>query len=221
MEKKYTFSQRLRELLQIFDIKQTELSIKTGISKSSISHYLKGDWEGKQDAVYKIASAFGISEAWLMGVDVPLYPVPPVDAIELDIGNIIHSRRTELDLTMKQVADAVGVSEATVSRWEAGNIKNIKRDKIALLSEALKLSPLTFITGEVQPITVSPAPAGVELTPHEQEVLAAYRAKAEMQKAVDTLLGVAPAPAPTIADDMKNTIALGEAVFGKTRTAAK
>lgn len=77
MEKKYTFSQRLDELLRIFKIKQTDLAAKTGISKSSISHYLKGDWEGKQDAVYKIATAFGISEAWLMGVDVPMYKSPP------------------------------------------------------------------------------------------------------------------------------------------------
>ena len=74
MKKKYTFSQRLRELLSFFNVTQTELSVKTGISKSSISHYLKGDWEGKQDTVYKIANAFGISEAWLMGIDVPLYP---------------------------------------------------------------------------------------------------------------------------------------------------
>lgn len=125
-----------------------------------------------------------------MGVDVPLYPVPPVDAIELDIGNIIHSRRTELDLTMKQVADAVGVSEATVSRWEAGNIKNIKRDKIALLSEALKLSPLTFITGEVQPITVSPAPAASDvLTEKEQHLLTGFRELNELgQEAVLTTL---------------------------------
>lgn len=139
----------------------------------------------------------------------------------MNIGDIIRTRRIELGLTLEEIGAYVGVGKSTVKKWESGYIKNIKRDKIALLSEALKLSPLTFITGEVQPITVSPAPAGVELTPHEQEVLAAYRAKAEMQKAVDTLLGVAPAPAPTIADDMKNTIALGEAVFGKARTDAK
>ncbi len=76
MEKRYTFSDRLKELLQIFEIKQTDLSTRTGISKSSISHYIKGDWEGKQDAVYKIAAAFGISEAWLMGIDVPMYATP-------------------------------------------------------------------------------------------------------------------------------------------------
>lgn len=74
MEKKFTFAERLRELLVHFNITQTELSLKTGISKSSVSRYIKGDWEGKQDAVFRIASAFGVSEAWLMGVDVPMLP---------------------------------------------------------------------------------------------------------------------------------------------------
>lgn len=77
MEKKFTFAERLRELLVHFNITQTELSLKTGISKSSVSRYIKGDWEGKQDAVFRIASAFGVSEAWLMGVDVPMLPDKP------------------------------------------------------------------------------------------------------------------------------------------------
>ena len=42
---------------------------------------------------------------------------------------------------MKEVADYVGVSEATVSRWESGNIANMGRDKIALLSKILNISP--------------------------------------------------------------------------------
>lgn len=135
----------------------------------------------------------------------------------MQVKDILKSRRIELDLTMKQVADAVGVSEATVSRWESGEISDMRRSKIVSLAKILNISPLDIIGWEY----CSPAPVGVELTPHEQEVLAAYRTKSEMQKAVDTLLGVAPAPAPAIADDMKNTIALGEAVFGKTRTDAK
>lgn len=51
---------------------QVELSSRSKISKSSISHYLKGDWEGKQDAVYSIAQVLNVSEAWLMGYDVPM-----------------------------------------------------------------------------------------------------------------------------------------------------
>jgi repressor LexA len=42
---------------------------------------------------------------------------------------------------MKQVSEAVGVSESTISRWESGAIANMTREKIVLLSKALKLSP--------------------------------------------------------------------------------
>lgn len=54
---------------------------------------------------------------------------------------LLKNKRKELNLTMKQVADFVGVSEATVSRWESGNIANMGRDKIALLSQILKITP--------------------------------------------------------------------------------
>lgn len=42
---------------------------------------------------------------------------------------------------MKDVAQKVGVSEGTISRWESGDIQNMKRDKIVALAKALKLSP--------------------------------------------------------------------------------
>ncbi len=74
-------------------------------------------------------------------------------------GDLIKQRRKELRLTMKEVADFVGVSEATVSRWETGNIANMGRDKIASLAEILKLSP-SVIAGygsddELKPPTIA------------------------------------------------------------------
>lgn len=61
------------------------------------------------------------------------------------IQDIIKNRRNELALTMKQVADSVGVSEGTVSRWESGDISNMKRDKIYKLSKVLQISPLVIL----------------------------------------------------------------------------
>lgn len=71
-EKVESFSKRLRIGLDRKSMTQTELSIRSGISKSSISRYLKGDWEGKQEAVYALAGALGVSVSWLMGYDVPI-----------------------------------------------------------------------------------------------------------------------------------------------------
>ena len=63
-----------------------------------------------------------------------------------DINDLIKNRRVELGLTLKDVAQAVGVSEGTVSRWESGNITNMKRNKIAALAKVLRISP-TIIMG--------------------------------------------------------------------------
>lgn len=59
----------------------------------------------------------------------------------MEMHNIIKARRRELGLTLDDVARLVGVSKATVQRWEKGIIKNLKRDKIARLASALLVAP--------------------------------------------------------------------------------
>ena len=76
MKKQATFAERLKEALDLRQMTKADLSRMTGISKSSLTHYEKGDWEGKQDAVYKIAKALGVTEAWLMGFDASMDPAP-------------------------------------------------------------------------------------------------------------------------------------------------
>ena len=66
----------------------------------------------------------------------------------MDIGKLINKRRTELELTLEDVGNAVGVSKSTVKKWEDGFISNMKRDKIAELAKVLKLNPVSLITGE-------------------------------------------------------------------------
>lgn len=57
---------------------------------------------------------------------------------ESKIGARLREKRIERALTQKQVADYVGVTEATVSRWESGEIDNMRRDKIARPFSGLK-----------------------------------------------------------------------------------
>lgn len=63
---------RLRQALEDKNIKQIELSQRTGIDRSRISRYLSGDYEPKQDAIHKMAKALNVSEMWLWGYDVPM-----------------------------------------------------------------------------------------------------------------------------------------------------
>lgn len=86
MDKVETFAARLKKAIDIRGITQAELAKQTGISTSSISHYLKGDWEGKQDAVYAIALALDVSEAWLMGFDAKIDRVRTMPATVTDDG---------------------------------------------------------------------------------------------------------------------------------------
>lgn len=53
----------------------------------------------------------------------------------MEIKDIIRNKRIEHGMTMKDLARAVGISEGTISRWESGEILNMRRDKVARLGE--------------------------------------------------------------------------------------
>lgn len=63
------FSERLKSKLKELRMSQAELARRSGLSKSTISHYVKGDWKGKQDAVYAIAGVLRCNAEWLLGYD--------------------------------------------------------------------------------------------------------------------------------------------------------
>lgn len=52
------------------------------------------------------------------------------------------NRRQELNLSLTQIAQKVGVSVSTVARWESGNIANMRRDRIYEYAKILQVSPL-------------------------------------------------------------------------------
>ena len=62
-----TFSQSLKKILKEKNITQSELSKLTGIGKSSLTAYLKGEYKPKQDKIYKIAKALEVSPFEIMG----------------------------------------------------------------------------------------------------------------------------------------------------------
>ena len=65
-------SKRIALALKIRGMKQYELCKLANVPKSSLSLYLSGAYEPKQDRVYDMAKALNVSEAWLMGYDVPM-----------------------------------------------------------------------------------------------------------------------------------------------------
>lgn len=62
---------RLKEAMDEIGKKQADLVRETGLNRGTISRYLSGEVEPRQDAAYKLALALNVSETWLWGYDVP------------------------------------------------------------------------------------------------------------------------------------------------------
>ncbi len=70
-ELKSSVKDRLRIALAEANMRPIDLSEQTGIPKSMISYYLNGKTKPKSDRIYSISKVLGVSEAWLLGYDVP------------------------------------------------------------------------------------------------------------------------------------------------------
>ena len=75
-------------------MKQSELCKRANVPKSSLSLYLSGAYEPKQERLYAMAEALNVSDLWLGGYDVPMEkgeihspnPVPLTDNEEIMLG---------------------------------------------------------------------------------------------------------------------------------------
>ncbi len=59
----------------------------------------------------------------------------------MDFKSKLKQKRQELNLTLEELAKKVGVSAATIQRYESGEIKNLRNDKIKRLADALGVTP--------------------------------------------------------------------------------
>lgn len=76
----------------------------------------------------------------------------------------IKKLRMEKGLTLLEVANALGVSEATMQRYESGAIKTIKYDTIEALCNILDATPAQLMGWDE-----------IELTLKEQKFILEYR----------------------------------------------
>jgi transcriptional regulator with XRE-family HTH domain len=90
----------------------------------------------------------------------------------------IKQRRLALNLTLLQIADLLGVKEATVQRYESGDIKNIKHETITQLAEILKCSPAYLMGWENDSLASFP------LNDTEKEIVLEYRKADDITKSM-------------------------------------
>lgn len=66
----------------------------------------------------------------------------------------IKEMRAKNGLTLAYVAELLGIKEATMQRYESGEIKNIKHETIVKLAEIFNCSP-SYLMGWEEPATSS------------------------------------------------------------------
>ncbi|MBC5689827.1 helix-turn-helix transcriptional regulator [Mediterraneibacter sp. NSJ-55] len=93
----------------------------------------------------------------------------------MEVNKLIKKRRTELGLTLKDVAAALGTAESTVSRYESNNIQNMGIDKIEALARVLQCSPAYLLGWEdEEPVTIAAHLDTSDLTQDELDDVASY-----------------------------------------------
>lgn len=69
--RKAELKDRLREAIEEAGMRPIDLVEKAGVPKSMLSYYLNGKTKPKADRLHIIAKVLDVSEAWLLGYDVP------------------------------------------------------------------------------------------------------------------------------------------------------
>lgn len=89
-------SERIKEGMRIRNLKQVDLVEKTGINKATLSQYISGKYEPKQNNIFLLAKALNVSEAWLMGFDISMEREKKLKKHESNIGEILKTYRVPM-----------------------------------------------------------------------------------------------------------------------------
>lgn len=104
---------RLKEMMSILGISQTDIVKTTGVLKSSLSNWVNGNREPRQDQISAIVDPYNINPAWLMGYDVPMFNEKKPAAVAPDH---IDIKREELLRNYDKLNDAGRVRLVEESR---------------------------------------------------------------------------------------------------------
>lgn len=117
-EKISTTPIRLNELIRLRGLKQIDILNKAAyycdkynikLTKSDLSQYISGKVSTPtQDKLFVLANALNVSEAWLMGFDVPMERKTPVPYPQID-----QNTKTMLDSIIDQLCDDSHSDEPT------------------------------------------------------------------------------------------------------------
>ena len=87
---------RLNMAMKLRGIRAVDLVERTGVPKGAISYYLAGRSQPKADRLHDIAKALDVSEAWLLGYDVPMARTAEQKKND-DMVRVVAKLRNDLD----------------------------------------------------------------------------------------------------------------------------
>lgn len=116
----------------------------------------------------------------------------------MNIGQRIKQLREQANLTQTDVGDFLGVTKATVARYENGEI-DIKRTAAIKLAKILNTTPAYIMGWSDTPKT---APDLGELSGDEKALVLSYRSHPEMRAAINKMLDIEAGADFSISNDV-------------------
>ena len=138
MDTRDNISKNLIQLLEENNMTRTDLAKILNVSESTVGKWILKKSVPRLSIIEKIADYFKINKSDMLDY---IYPTSTTGNKVVNIKDI----RKNLGYTMKELSLMVGVSEATISRWESGDIANMKQNNIVALANALNISPLDVL----------------------------------------------------------------------------
>jgi len=158
---KKEISDRIKEALELRNMKQADLVEKGNFDKGQLSSWISGKYRPRQNNIALLAEILDVNEGWLMGYDVPaektmsnevnsdngsintidylnsLLNEFPGQAIKY-ISTLCKNQRIDLDLTEKKVSSMANISLDEYLSFE-NKYKNIGGENIASVVTSLNL----------------------------------------------------------------------------------
>lgn len=138
-----TTAKRLKHIMQLRNLKQVDVlnlakpyceKYDTKLTKVDLSQYVSGKVEPGQAKLFVLANALHVSEAWLMGLDVPSTPTPysQIDAETYALGQTLEKFDTIVTYftNFRKVLNILGYSLCTEWKTDSkGNMIDLLEDK--------------------------------------------------------------------------------------------
>ena len=103
--------------------------------------------------------------------------------------NRIRELRAREKLTQAALASELGIAQGTLSNWEKGKF-DIDNSSLQKLADFFYCSTDYILCRDTLPSPPDPARSEFHLTPHEKQIILAYRANPSARAFVDRILEV-------------------------------